>query len=656
VRTRFVLWVAIAWALPPAVQAQTATSAMAPEAPHPTLENLSIVWPISGDDDLDGVVSVRFRAAGEAGFRQGLALRRVPAGENEGFSWPNAHVGSVFDLVPDTEYEIELALDDPDGGSTSAVLTVRTRPEPAMPADARVIEVSPSTFEEAASDAAPGDVLSLAPGTYPSFDFENDGTAERPIAIRAQSAGTAIIDGEISLIGRSYVFLEGLTVRGRIRLNDTIGMVVRGCAIDTPGDGIAALGDGTVDSYICDNVITGPSTNWAGESLGVDGDNLGEGIQITGPGNVVCYNFVSGFRDCISTMEDDEAIDQFSIDIYNNDIELGMDDAIEADFTMGNVRVMRNRISNSFMGISGQPTLGGPLYIVRNALYNVILNVFKLNRGSVGDVALHNTLIKCGDGLSVAAGVPFSHAFFRNNLFIGGEGGGDYGGYDNGSGEVASLGDADDTCDFDFDGFGSIGTGSFEGRIGEARFSSLEELRANTTEANAVEVDLAIFAASVEFPSDGPFPARAAPDLRLSNGSAAVDRGVPLANVNDGFAGEAPDLGAYEAGSLLPHYGPRTAGVEPVCGNGTREGAEQCDDGNTENGDGCSADCALEARPGEDGGPRVDRDGGPGRDAGLDEDGGGCGCRTSGRNAGVPAIMIAFALALAARRKIARSR
>jgi cysteine-rich repeat protein len=33
---------------------------------------------------------------------------------------------------------------------------------------------------------------------------------------------------------------------------------------------------------------------------------------------------------------------------------------------------------------------------------------------------------------------------------------------------------------------------------------------------------------------------------------------------------------------------------EPVCGNGTAEGAEACDDGNTTNGDGCSSTCTVE--------------------------------------------------------------
>jgi len=46
-------------------------------------------------------------------------------------------------------------------------------------------------------------------------------------------------------------------------------------------------------------------------------------------------------------------------------------------------------------------------------------------------------------------------------------------------------------------------------------------------------------------------------DFRIRPGSAAVDRGVVLPNVTDGFAGRAPDLGALEVGEAAPHYGPR---------------------------------------------------------------------------------------------------
>jgi hypothetical protein len=49
-------------------------------------------------------------------------------------------------------------------------------------------------------------------------------------------------------------------------------------------------------------------------------------------------------------------------------------------------------------------------------------------------------------------------------------------------------------------------------------------------------------------------------DFRLKPGTAAVDAGVPLANITDGFSGRAPDLGAYELDRPIPQYGPRPAG------------------------------------------------------------------------------------------------
>ena len=572
--------------LAPIAHAQDATTPGTLTTPHPTVENLSIKWEISGDDNQNGVVTLRFREQGQSAWRTGLPLRRVPAASNEGFSWDNQHAGSIFDLLPDTTYEIELSLVDPDGGDAVETVTVSTRPIPEVPADATERPVTPGNFDSVAGAAAPGDILVLADGTYPEFEFERNGTADRPIVIRAEHRGAAIIDGEISLIGRSHVFLEGLTVNGRIRLNDTVGMVVRECTINTTGSGIVAQGQGSEDSYFCDNRVIGV-TPFEDAALGANGSNTGEGIEVTGPGNVVCYNYVRGFRDAISTLEDDEAVNQVSIDIYNNDIEVGADDGIEADFAMGNVRVMRNRIRNSFVGISGQPTLGGPSYYIRNVMHNIVYSPFKLHRGSVGDVAFHNTVVKCGDAFACYAGTTWSHALFRNNLFIGGTGGGDYGGYGNGSGRVAQLADADDTCDFNFDGYGSIGTNSFTGRIGDARFESLAELRSSTTETNAVQVDMSVFAANVTFPASGPFPATTEEDLRIADGSAAVDQGTPLANVNDGYVGSAPDLGAYEAGSLLPHYGPRWEGPTEECGNGVREGTEECDDGNQTDGDGC---------------------------------------------------------------------
>jgi len=46
-------------------------------------------------------------------------------------------------------------------------------------------------------------------------------------------------------------------------------------------------------------------------------------------------------------------------------------------------------------------------------------------------------------------------------------------------------------------------------------------------------------------------------DFRLKPGSPAIDAGVVLPTINDDFSGRAPDIGAYESGKPIPHYGPR---------------------------------------------------------------------------------------------------
>ena len=46
-------------------------------------------------------------------------------------------------------------------------------------------------------------------------------------------------------------------------------------------------------------------------------------------------------------------------------------------------------------------------------------------------------------------------------------------------------------------------------------------------------------------------------DFQLRPGSVAIDAGVRIPGVNDDFTGRAPDLGAYEVGLPVPHYGVR---------------------------------------------------------------------------------------------------
>ncbi len=523
--------------------------------PYPTQEHLSIEWEIEGDNNLDGSVSVRYRAAGERTWRSGMNLFRIPADSNEGFLWSDKYSGSLFELMPDTPYEIELTLQGPDNTPFVQTVNAHTRAIPQAAVNAVTTAVGPDSLSAALLSADPGEILLLETGTYNGFTVSRNGETDNPMVIRGTDADSVVINGDVRLDGCRHVHLESVTVNGMIKFNNGIGIVVRGCCVHADEHGIVTIGSSGEYAYIVDNTVIG-ATTWADSTVGANGQNIGEGILVTGPGHVIAHNYVRGFRDAISLMEDNGAYNQVSIDICHNDIEVGADDGIEADFAMGNVRVLNNRITNSFVGLSSQPSLGGPTYFIRNAMYNIIYSPFKIHRGSIGDIALHNTSVKCGDAFAVFTSDTWSRAYFRNNLFIGGEGGGSYGGYGNGNGAVANLYAADAGCSFNHDGYGSIGTDRFEGRIGVERFDNLGGMRDRTSEIDAQQVDLNIFDDAIAFPAT-PFPEKAIPELLLRSGTDAIDTGLVISNINDNYTGTAPDLGAYELGDSLPHYGPR---------------------------------------------------------------------------------------------------
>jgi len=501
--------------------------------PYPTLINIGIDWNIKGDDNLNGIVTVSFREKGKQEWRKGMDLRRVPAGHKYGFNWTNKHSGSIFDLTPGTLYEIKLKLFDPDGGSTERIVDASTRPEPAVDLNAELID--------------------LKPGVYDTLETKS-GSKEHPVVYTC-TGGSATYE-YIDLSHREWVYIEGLNVVNLkvtdiedhgvgIQMDGATNCAISRCTINSVY-GIVADKPGAINCYISDNVITGIN-KWTNESMGANGKNIGEGIQITGSGNVICYNRVTGFRDCISTMEDSRATEQYGFDIYNNDIETGVDDGIESDFCISNCRIFRNRITNCYVGISSQPGLGGPNYFIRNVMYNVIHGAFKLKRGSSGDVALHNTIIKVGAGLG--CNDPMDFEYFRNNLVFGGENGNrKWGGYGSGNPSGTEVFSPGKHSSYDYDAVGVFGT-EYKSTIGDRSFASVEPHGIEKILLDEIFQD-------VVFP-EPPVPEKKVPVLRPRAGSKVIDAGVMIPNVNDDFTGTAPDCGAYEEGQELPHYGPR---------------------------------------------------------------------------------------------------
>ncbi len=110
-----------------------------------------------------------------------------------------------------------------------------------------------------------------------------------------------------------------------------------------------------------------------------------------------------------------------SIDIYGNEIVESMDDGIETDYGLYNIRVWRNRITNVHTGISAQPSLAGPLYLIRNVIYNTTGSPFKLHNHSTGVLAYHNTVVSSGQAFS-SQPPAWQNSRFHNNIFLGAKG------------------------------------------------------------------------------------------------------------------------------------------------------------------------------------------------------------------------------------------
>lgn len=510
------------------LQATDSTTPGEISTPFPTINHLAVEWQIDGDDNLNATCAVRYRQAGVVTWQDSMDLRRVPASASQEtkpiITWTNRLSGSVFDLKPGTAYEIELSLRDPDGGEATRIIQASTRPEPVAAKDA----VIKSGTKADLNSVKPGQVLLLEDGDYGAVRFTRDGEPGSPIVYRSTS-GKAVFS-EVGMTDRKWVYLEGVTVNGPVRMNNTDHCVVRRCRINAQW-GIKAYKPGMMNGCIEDNIITGIQP-WEPEIMGASGDNDGEGIQFTGSGNVIRHNRVTGFRDCISHMEDDGAVPQMCNDILNNDISTGLDDGIEADFALHNCRILRNRLTNCFVGISSQPGLGGPNYFMRNVMFNLTYSAFKLHRFSQGDVILRNTVVKAGDGLGIYTSEPFDHALIQHNLFIGGKAPTTkFNGFSLGRGRAVDVQRFGKHCVFDYNAYATHGL-PFEGKIGSWTF---QKLPGKDFEAHGMEVALDVLANPV-FPDD-PMRLYEPPDLRLKGGS--------------------PDVGAYADDEALPIYGPR---------------------------------------------------------------------------------------------------
>ena len=528
------------------------------------------------------------------------------------------------------ECRFDLSDTDGVKGKATQIVTVTTRNEPKGYSGGRILHVYPPDYKGKKEEPSfvsiaeayygpgkglwhsakiqPGDIILVHAGLYKSdrlkyyeplglhfhgaYQLTKSGTPDKPIVIRGAGDGEAIIDGGgvyrmFDVMFADYNYIEGLTIRncevavyaGLRYTHGCNGLVVRNCRMENVGCAVNAQYGGSRNFYIADNVILGREDkvrlhgwtgNWSRYGPLSDLKSF-IAVDINGQGHVVCHNYIAYFHDAIDITEqgppEKEEWKAVSIDIYNNDIHMSADDFIEADSSVHNIRVFRNRGFNAaHHGLSAQPIFGGPAYFIRNIVYHVPPGgAFKFNIYPAGVLAYHNTL--CSEWTTSP---PFSNVHLRNNLFLGE----DYPGR-----PILNVSTYTSYTTFDYNGYRpnqgteiqfrwrAPGSGkNMDYELGEDAFSgsykTLEEFsKATGQEQHGMIVDYDIFQKVTRADPEKPGQAFFAKDFdfRLKPDSKAVDAGCILPNINDDFSGKAPDLGAIEIGAPEEVYGPRTA-------------------------------------------------------------------------------------------------
>jgi hypothetical protein len=445
-------------------------------------------------------------------------------------------------------------------------------------------------------------------GTY---YLAGKGTPEKPIVIKAAGDGEVVIDGRdnfnlFNVKAADYNYFEGITFRntkiaiwaGTQFIAGAKGLTVKRCRFEDVGMGVFTNYSGSSDFYIADSVFIGRNDakhliGWTGpfwqQFEHVEGQEYPPvmksytGIRLYGPGHVVAHNYVANFHDGIDTemygMPDgSHPIDgpaypprEFwdrrptAIDIYNNYITNAHDNSIEMDGSMHNIRVMRNMLINSASHpMSTQPSVGGPIYFIRNIVYHAPGGSTRLTAGSPGVFFYNNTI------LTETSGASASNVHWRNNLMLG----------ENALPAIFTVNTNTSYSSSDYNGFRpNAGNEAFQwnsppagvatipadgsAKLETRKFPTLEAYaRATGQDQHSVLVDYDIFVKVTKLDAKDLATVQRLYkaedfDFRLKPGSAAVDRGVVLPNVTDGFTGQAPDLGALEVGRPAPVYGPR---------------------------------------------------------------------------------------------------
>ena len=536
-----------------------------------TINCISVISYFSGDANEDNSATLYYKVTGAGSWLTGIDLvvdRRANltlfGSGTISNPYDNTYRTFIYNLLPNTSYDVKVTYADTDGGGGDSTDTISTkRSEPAS--SGTTYYVSKSGFDAwsgtaenpwltvayAATQVSAGDIVKIGAGTYSErVTLTTSGTVNNNIIFESEDYNNPAIITNDEQIGTFYI--NGADYN-RIRYLDIRTTVYNGQAFRVQGDCI-----GNIIEHNDINIGTG-SDWWCG-AIWLNGEGYSNGPTYTiirnnnitnnvvgtnGPFGVIMYycavgmttikdNTISGgFYDTIACSPNFETGTVGQYYVYGNTLVGASDDTIEAEGGGMNTGIWDNICYNiKTMGLASAPCIIGPLYVFRNVVYGTGIGQASVKLGSSSDghqFYYHNTFNNTGNSgfATYGSDAELENITFRNNILD----------ISTGSGYIVEDGYGGlGLMDFDYNCFYSPVTNCVKWQY---VVKSYADWRTNDSqEPNGVWENVA-------------FVNEAGGDFHLTTGAAPIDAGVALQGFNDADSpypkvGGTPDMGAYE--------------------------------------------------------------------------------------------------------------
>lgn len=503
----------------------------------PTFHSLGLYWDPAGGST-SNECTVRYRKVGDTTWKDGFSLWYDS--RTTGVTTPG-YRGSLVHLEPNTQYDIELKLKNT---GTTTTFTAKTWSENFPVGSTTMVQNSNQTLNITTSGTPQGYTLYTGPATIDVANLQNynikvtasyviirglllKGAKQHGIYLDSGVHDVVIENNDISGWGQVDSNGWGVNLQSAVFSNSSSveRIIVQGNKLHHPRH--------DTNSWLENGHPQGPQaitlTNSAGHHIfrynEVYSDDAHYFNDIFGANSNFSYQ---GFPNRDS-------------DIYGNYLQRAWDNPIESEGANLNVRIWGNFIDHSYSPFGLAATSVGPLYVFRNISAHSLKGpgdpasddrgrIFKLGNFTSGGVfygdgrmyLFHNTAFQPTPSLGVSGGIDTfasegkaRNIISRNNIFS------VHKSTDNSIRDNGSISNPEFASDFNYD--------LYNGLISSSGTHEAQGIKGLPTYSN---------------------------QYFLSPTSLGLDRGLHLANFNDSYSGQAPDMGAFETGLPALEWGP----------------------------------------------------------------------------------------------------